>query len=466
MQCRRPSGLFGNVFEYGNNAPEAAKYVGNQFLCGLVNYYALTGDMRVLNAAKEAADHSLNLGDVFFDTIRAEGAHKIDAWMSEGFAELYRETRDEKYLDAVRRIAKECVGTTDGAHAHGYLTTLRGFQRAAIYSGDMALADIAKAKRQDILDNGFVLANGDVSECLPRSHRNEGCAIADWVMLNLYHGYIYDDDEAYAIAEHALWNSLYFNQFVTGGFGHRSFAKRGYLTYIEEAWWCCTQTAGLCFAEIARHTATVKGGKLKLNFLIPGRYTLPGDVTVSVTTGYPTKAYTVVEVSGTKEEIDVRIPSFIKQVSIKRVETDFGYKLFIDGKMGHYTEAQEDGYVLKYGPMIIAPMIYNWRINTNLPENNTVPVGYVRESMPDSTYQLMLDQPDENGFIPLQHDPLPYWSVFEEGEYAGISGGEMASAHVNVRFANGTVTDMYFQPLCSATSNLSLSDVPVVFDIG
>ena len=468
MQCRRPSGLFGNGFEINNDPPECAKYVGNQFLCGLVNYYSLTGDMRALNAAKDASDYSLSLGEGFYDALRTDGAHKMEAWIAEGFAEIYRETRDEKYLNAVRRISRECLGSVNGAHSHGYMTTLRGLQRAAIYSGDFELADIVKERRREIIENGYITANGDVSECFPHSHRTEGCSIADWIMLNLYHGYIYDDPEAYEIAEHSLWNALYFNQFVTGGFGHRNFAYRGYLTYIEEAWWCCTQTAGLCFTEIARHTATLKNGRLKLNFLIPGRYTLPGengDITVTVTTRYPVNAYTVVEVSGTKAEIELRIPSFIKKYSCRRVETELGYKLFIDGHIGHYTEKRSDGYVVKYGPLVLAPMIYNWNFSSSIPENNTVPEGYTRESISTSKYELILDKPDENGFIHLSHDPLPCWSVFEEGELAGISGGEVASAHIPVCFMDGTVSDLYFQPLCSATSNLTLADIPVVFDL-
>jgi hypothetical protein len=466
MQLRRPSGMFGNACE--DYDPDKQICVDNQFLCGLVNYYTLTGDMRALTAAEAAAEHALSAGDKFFLQYPDTGAHHMGAWICEGFAELYRETRDVRYLNVVRRIARECLGSVIGAHAHGYLTTLRGLQRAAVYSGDSELAEIVKTRRQEILDNGYVHPNGDIPECFPSSGRNEGCACADWIMLNLYHGYIYDDASAYEEAEHSLWNALYFNQFVTGGFGHRYFACRGYRTYIEEAWWCCTQTGGLCITEVARHTVTVKNGQLKLNFIFPGRYTVPsehGNITVTVTTGYPVKAKTHIAVEGTKEDISIRIPKFIKDFSCVRTETDFGYRLDINGIMGHYVEKRGDGYTIKYGPLMLAPMIYSWNMVTEIPVENTVPDGYTHDSVPNYKYSLVLGKPDKNGFLEFNHDPLPCWSVFEEGELAGISGGEVAAVHIPVRFADGSTRDMYFQPLCSATSNLTLMDIPTVFDI-
>jgi len=163
-----------------------------------------------------------------------------------------------------------------GAHSHGYLTTLRGILKAGVLAGDEELIQFVKERRQEILDKGCVYPNGDISEAFPRvSARNEGCSIADWIMLNLLYAHYFDEDEAYEMVDHSLWNALYFNQFVTGGFGHRYFGKNGYRTYIEEAWWCCTQNSGMALSEVARHVVTMKDGRLKLNFFIPGEYTVP-----------------------------------------------------------------------------------------------------------------------------------------------------------------------------------------------
>ena len=51
--------------------------------------------------------------------------------------------------------------------------------------------------------------------------RNEGCSIADWLMLNLNAGLITGEDGAYEKAERIFWNALAFNQWINGSFGHR-----------------------------------------------------------------------------------------------------------------------------------------------------------------------------------------------------------------------------------------------------
>jgi len=469
MNNRRKSGMFGNSLNVHGDSPESAKVIGTHFLSGLVQYYSLTGDMRALRAAQEAADFLLAKEDEMHKALSSpHGPNKMDCWIVEGFAELYRETRNEKYLDAVRRITRTCVGQLERAHSHGYMTTLRGILKAAIYAQDAELAEFVRVRRQEILDRDCVTSNGDVSECFPTSFRNEGCSISDWIMLNLLYAYHFGDDRAYELAEHSLWNALYFNQFVTGGFGHRCFSKRGYRAYVEEAWWCCTQNAGMCLAELARHVVTVKEDRLKLNFFIPGRYTVPtanGEITVTVTTGYPTKAETIVKVTGTKEDPDIRVPGFIKGFTCRRVETPFGYDLYLDGRMGHYTEKHKRGTVVKYGPLVIAPMIYRWEGSEGSTESTTVPSGYTHDSIQGNGFSLVLGKPDEDGFYALQHDPLPDWSVFEEGEMAGIAGGEAATARIPVVLPDGKTRELLLQPLCSATSNLTLMDVVVDFDV-
>ena len=469
MNNRRKSGMFGNSFDFNGESPESAKVILTHFLSGLVNYYSLTGDMRALNAAQEAADFVLAKEDEMLKALFSpHGPNKMECWIVEGFADLYRETRNEKYLNAVRRITNECVGKLEHSHSHGYMTTLRGILKAGIYANDNDLVEFVRLRRQEILDKDCITSNGDVSECFPTSHRNEGCSISDWIMLNLLYAHHFGDDKAYEMAEHSLWNALYFNQFVTGGFGHRFFSKRGYRSYIEEAWWCCTQNAGMCFAEFARHVVTMKDDRLKLNFFIPGRYTVPspsGEITVTVTTKYPTKAETIVKVVGTKTELDIRLPSYIKGFTRHRVETPLGYDLYLDGRMGHYKETTSRGTIVKYGPLVIAPMIYRWGNFECNTENNTVPEGYTHDSIKSDFISLVLGKLDEDGFYKLSHDPFPRWSVFEEGEMAGIAGGEVATAHVPAVLPDGKRMDLLLQPLCSATSNLTLMDVIVDFDI-
>ena len=458
MNNRQPNGTFTK-----DHNP-----VDTHFLSGLVEYYLLTGDMRALIAAREAADNLLAKGEAFFDSFKTNGPHTLQAWIAEGFADLYRETKDKKYFDACKKIATECLGDMHGAHSHGYMTTLRGIFKAGIATGDQELIDIVTKRRQEIIDENSISANGDVCEVFPTSQRNEGCSISDWVMLNLIYAYYFDNDEAYEMVENTLWNALFFNQFVTGGLGHRYKDGQNYLTYIEEAWWCCTPNAGMSFAEIAKHTVTIKDGTLKLNFFNPGRYTLPsekGDITVTVSTGFPTNMTTSVKVTGTKDDIKIRVPKYVKNFDVKRYETDFGYELKITGDIGHYAEKHSGAYILKYGPLALAPMIYSWNMKITTPEDNTVPEGYIRENLTGTYCSLILGNKDENGFYNLKREPLPDWIYFEEGEMSDCGGGEKASCHVKAKFDSGTINDLYFQPLCAATTNLTLMDIPILFDI-
>jgi hypothetical protein len=461
MNNRRPSGTFGTLYRQGK-APDEAERIGTHFLYGLVSYYRLTGDLRALDAAEDAAAFMLDKGDEYFDAlINKNGISNPFCWNTEAFAELYCETGKETYLDAVRRLAYHSMGAMKGAHSHGYLTTLRGILKAALYSGDADLAEFVRVRRQELLDADAVLPNGDICEAFPRSPRNEGCSIADWVLLNLLYADYFDDDEAFAMADHAYWNALSFNQFVTGGFGHRYLSKHGYRASIEEAWWCCTANAGLCFAELARHAVTCRQGTLKLNFLLSGRYTLQterGPVTVTVTTRYPTKVETVVKVEGTKQELSLRVPPCIRDFRVVRRETLTGYELRLDGRLGHTVEQQGDRCVVQYGPLILAPLSYRCETLPTFNADTTVPDGYTHEGIAGGV-RIDPGTPDANGFYPLSHGPLPKWSIYEEGEMAWIGGGEVASAYVPVVFPDGTTKELYFQPLCSATSNLTLHDV-------
>jgi len=465
MLQKNPSGTFAKVYGMERKPNDEVIHKGSHFITALVCYYDLTRDMRSLRAAEDAALHLINRGDAFFsmDPTRPNG---MRCWMTEPFAELYRVTKKEIYLDAVKRLTFKCVGTIDGAHSHAYMTTLRGILKAAIYADDNELANFVKIRYHEILDKNCILPNGDVCEALPKSSRNEGCSIADWIMLNLYYGDYFGDDEAFVRADHALWNALYFNQFVTGGFGHRWVQDRGYRAYVEEAWWCCTDNAGMCMAEIARHVVTCRNGELKVNFLIPGNYkvqTEQGEVRIDITTSYPTHAYTIIRVEGTKEDIALRIPDHIKCVTKKRIETVNGYEIHLDGVMGHYIEEHSGKYVMKYGPLIIAPMLYMYEVNPLESIENTVPKGYMQESLASKNYALAPGEKDENGFYRLSHNPIE-WIVYEEGEMAGIGGGEVASATVPVVFPDGKRDELYFQPLCSQTSNLTLKDMIYCFD--
>jgi hypothetical protein len=253
-----------------------------------------------------------------------------------------------------------------GRLAHGVLTMLRGLQLAAIYTGDASWNKQPEQFRKEIAD---VIAwpDGNISEVFPNSSRNEGCAIADWVMLNLYAGFISGEDEAYEKAENALWNALFLNQMVNGGFGHRDYESDhtyGGAVLSMECWFCCLHNAGLAMVEFADHAVTLRGDELRINLLVPGRYRLPykgTTIEVEVSTRYPEKADTTVVISGAPKEMKtrIRIPSCIKGAEVKVTNLP-GAKTrhVLSGRMGYQLEEVKNGVVLRYGPLVMAPLRY------------------------------------------------------------------------------------------------------------
>jgi len=449
MHNRKKSGSFSNYVEDNAQFNPDTVSAGGHFLSGLVRYYNLTGDMRALNAAIEVAG----------------GANTV--YGPEGLSDLYIVTKDEKYLDAIRAIAAG-IGDTNRKHSHSYMTALRGILRAGIEADNKEMIELVRLRREEIISGGYIKPNGDVPEIFPDTIRNEGCSIADWIMLNLMWADYTGDEEAYEMAEHSLWNALFFNQFVTGGCGHRCFSPYGYKTYIEEAWWCCTSSAGLAITEFARHAVTMRDGKLHVNFFVPGQYKImtdKGEVEVSITTRYPTKAYTIIKIAGTKEDAEVRVPYFIKGYECRRDEDALGYTLHINGRMGHYSEMRQGRRIMKYGPMVIAPMTYFWDHSKPEEEESTVPDGYQHERMMAAYCKLALPEPNEDGFYNLSKEPVPMWIIFEEGEMSNFPGGEVAAVNVPCAFPNGETKQLYFQPLFTVTSNLTLMDIVSDFEV-
>jgi len=223
------------------------------------------------------ADRIISQKDAWRQHLRATGGRFIEAWVTEPFARLFGITKEQRYLDFVAMI-NEHLGTCEvPCHAHGFMSTLRGLQVAAILTGDKTWNEKPETNRRIIIDKHFERPDGCTYEGFPSSSSNEGCSIADWLMLNLNAGRLGDDDSAYQKAERVFWGALAFNQWITGAFGHRALTENGYgMSRFEEAWWCCVHNGGMAMAEYARHAVSLRESTIRVNLLVPGRFTLPG----------------------------------------------------------------------------------------------------------------------------------------------------------------------------------------------
>lgn len=386
---------------------------------------------------------------------------------------MYEMTGNEKYLKLARLEAKVMKISVDKAHSHSELTVMRSLQKAAIVTGDESWVENVNKCRKEIIDRQMPYADGSIPEGFPKSFRTEGCSIADWIMLNLQYGRMYDDAEAYDMAEHSLWNAMFFNQYVTGGFGHRDYAYRGYTTSLEEAWWCCTQTCGLAMCEFARHAVQLVDGNIKVNYLIPGTFTLKAnghDIRVTITTLFPEKFDAVIRVEGASDlDLTVRIPYYVKHGNVtKRNATDGSVYYNVSGRLGHYVEPREDGYSFKYGPLLLASMLANWLQTPPKVDIDTsnAPEGYIREAVVANKSYAILDKPDEDGFFDIcakGHNPT--WLCFDDGNGSHFGTHNVAPAYIELLLADGKKEKLFLQPMMYQTSALILNNVATVFDV-
>ena len=464
LRTRQKSGLFGAF----NGQPENPQPVdGNlsvvmyRLFSGFMRYWQASGDSRALEAAVDQAEWLLAHRDRWQHHF-PEGARAIEFWVTEPLAMLYHATGDDRYLDFIAWINR-IIGPCEYTHSHGFMATMRGLQLAALYSGDETFNRKPEEARRRIIDGHYQMIDGCVSENHPRSFRNEGCSIADWLMMNLNAGLLGAPD-GYAEAENILWNALFFNQFATGGFGHRDLMENGYaMGALSEAWWCCTHHAGLAMTEVARHAVTCSDGVIRVNLLIPGRFRVAGGE-VEISTVYPQRGRALIRTRDCSLPVEVTPPPSLHEVELRKLQQEDGETILLSGRLGYWLDRREEPRVaLRYGPLLLAPLTYYWG-GPRQEVADDIPAGYVPDFLPAGTPRLLVGEPDRDGLLPpLRTTPLPEWSYFETGAAAEL-GFDGISGYVDCLFPGGEKHELWFSPLCHLTSNLSFYDTPLLFE--
>ena len=480
LKQRKPSGFIGRYTALaGDKAHEDDPLrtgSASRLFHGLLRYHELSGDARALEAATGMAEQLWNVRDEWRKRLKAGELWVLFSWVLEPFARLYGTTKDHRWLEfcgMLRDYLPTCE--SKNCHSHGFMSALRGLQVAALVTGDPSWNEKPELNRRLITERRYEMPDGCVSEGFPYSGRNEGCSIADWLMLNLNAGLLSDDDAAYDKAERIFWNALAFNQFITGGFGHRGLTRNGYgVTDIGEAWWCCTQSAGQAMAKFARHAVTCREGAVRVNLLVPGQFAvlLPGGAraNVRIATNYPSRAEATVEVDKLSEGVAVklRIPSCVRNPRIDQTRVGQGVKLTFRGELGHRIEQCHPGVILTYGPLVLVPGAGVSGVpSAELTDANGVPAGYIPQLLPPGVPNIKLDAPaDADGFVRLPRCPgecpLPEWSYFDEGP-GSPTWVEGAPVEVQLKCSDGRSRRARFTPECYNTSVLALFETPVVF---
>ncbi len=482
LKQQRPSGFIGRYAAAPQQMePEDDPLRGGasaKIFFGLARYYELTGDRRALTAAEGLANLLWSVRGEWEKRLKpGKDNRDVGFWAIEPLARLYGITKDARWLKFCEMTTQYLASCENRiCHSHGHLTTLRGLQVMALITGDLSWNKLAETDRQTIIEKKMEMPDGNIPERFPTSERNEGCSIADWMMLNLNHGLIYGDDAAYDRAERIFWNALAFNQLVTGGFGHRRISANGYgVDKIHEAWWCCTPDAGMAMADYARHAITFHRGTIRINFLIPGQYELPlpGNhwAYVKVASDYPAKADALVEVTNISDTmpIKIRIPACVRNANVEETRSAGKATLKFHGEMGHRIEPCHPGVMVTYGPLILIPAkgIETGVSALSDPGTQGIPIGYVPQSLPPGVPKIKLDAPaDAEGFVHLPlcppERPIPTWSYFDEspGSPTQVEG---AAVEVVLTYPSGKIFPVRFTPMCYNTSQLSLFDTAMIF---
>jgi hypothetical protein len=252
---------------------------GNAFaLRGLMDAYADTGDARFLDSARR-------LGRFFeriapdWETRRDGLLHEFYGHCLDGLVALYLRAGDRWALDAAERLAAHAGRTP---HTHHSLSLMRGLVDLAGATGRSEYLD----RVEDYLAwcRASRSVTGGLPEAMPVSEQDEGCGLADWVVVNMMMAGAtcqarYVDD-----AERTLVNHLFFNQFHTGGFGHLSFGQ----TVVGGKRWqgwdgrfgsenpgCCSLWGMWALGEAGRYAVTARDGTVFLNLYAEADVALP-----------------------------------------------------------------------------------------------------------------------------------------------------------------------------------------------
>ena len=280
-----------------DNAKSMPILWGNgRLLLGLVAAWETFHKDATLAAAKKLGDFYVNTVEPRFCDPKRMDEYSIvspgyaSAYVTcvyegmEGLVQLYRATKDQKYLDCVRKMADfhERFDVLPVRHSHGSLSEHEAL--IMIYEETHEPKYLARVeKRWDAaVSGGFVNVCGSVLEkFFVVDSRDEGCSEADWLRLNFMLWRSTGNDRYLDMDERLLYNGYIANQWVSGGFGHRFIGndEKGpfsYKNYSQESLWCCSYHCPMGLYDFKRYLVVAKDGGIRMNY---GKiFTAPVDV--------------------------------------------------------------------------------------------------------------------------------------------------------------------------------------------
>lgn len=364
---------------------------------GLTDAYSVTKDQTVLRVLLRFADWACDGLSDFSDEDFEKMLEYEHGGMNEVFANLYRITKNEKYLYFAEKFTHKKLfrfllkgeDKLDGWHANTQIPKVTGM--AAIYAAAPEANKEYRTAAENFWrfvtqDRSYAIGGNSDKEHFEKKGKEtlskktcESCNTYNMMRLCEYLFSFNQKSEYFDWYESALLNhilaqqdesgaKMYFVSLLQGH--HRTYEKK------YKSWWCCTGTGMENPEKYENNIFFFDGSTLYINLYIPSRLETDG-ISLEINTDYPysDKISIAVKRNTKIDSLKLRIPEFShKAAAIRHGAKEFreiekGYftvsnikggdtvELTLPMEITEYKSREKDVCALKYGPVTLcAPL--------------------------------------------------------------------------------------------------------------
>lgn len=364
---------------------------------GLTDAYSVTKDQTVLRVLLRFADWACDGLSDFSDEDFEKMLEYEHGGMNEVFANLYRITKNEKYLYFAEKFTHKKLfrfllkgeDKLEGWHANTQIPKVTGM--AAIYAAAPEAHKEYRTAAENFWrfvtqDRSYAIGGNSDKEHFEKKGKEtlskktcESCNTYNMMRLCEYLFSFKQKSEYFDWYENALLNhilaqqdesgaKMYFVSLLQGH--HRTYEKK------YKSWWCCTGTGMENPEKYENNIFFFDGSTLYINLYIPSRLETDG-ISLEINTDYPysDKINIAVKRNTKIDSLKLRIPEFShKAAAIRHGAKEFreiekGYftvsnikggdtvELTLPMEITEYKSREKDVCALKYGPVTLcAPL--------------------------------------------------------------------------------------------------------------
>jgi DUF1680 family protein len=247
---------------------------------------AFPENKEILETTKKLGDFYVGIVPRFTDPARmteyisgtSYASGYVTCWFPamEGLVKLSNLTGDKKYLNAAKAIAEfyKSIDRIPLDHSHGMLCCQVSLLLLSEATKDASYLERVEKRWDELVQGGYINpAGGILEKCKVVDERDEGCAEADWLRLNLELGRVTHKSRYWDMAERLLNNQFLQNQAATGGFGHHNIlcdkdGARGFGGNVLESTWCCNYHGQIGFVNLRSHLLEHNAAGLTFNLTL------------------------------------------------------------------------------------------------------------------------------------------------------------------------------------------------------